>query len=312
MNLEKRFCFKYFSILEFHEIISVFMILGLALLYAFKLHKWIFEVIPLIGSITKMFFVCLLALALICLFLPKRPIRDQARFILRIMTSFFVMLLTFELITNYIRFRDLTLLDELLQQWDQAVFGGKIAPLWFDPLYSMELTLIFSGVYLVWFILIYSTVFLLLFKGREAVLEYTSKTLLTFYIGYIIYIFVPAIGPLYTYSFAQDIGGLTTFLLNPKWINPAADVFPSLHTGIAVVMLMQIWRSYRIWTILYGPVCFLIVLSTLYLRIHYGVDVIAGITLAVLISKAAPILRNYWNRFRSQDKVKTSTHHFQA
>lgn len=310
MYLEKRF--KYFSILELHEIISLFMILGLSLLYAFKLHKCIFEIIPLVGLITKMFFVCLLALALICLFLPQRPIRDQARFVLRIMTSFFVMLLTFELITNYIRFRDLTLLDGLLQQWDQVVFGGKIAPLWFDPLHSSEMTLIFSGVYLVWFILIYSTVFLLLFKGREAVLEYTSKALLTFYIGYIIYIFVPAIGPLYTYSFAQDLGGLTTFLQNPKWINPAADVFPSLHTGIAVVMLMQIWRSYRIWTIFFGPVCFLIVLSTLYLRIHYGVDVIAGIILAILITKATPSLRNYWNRFRSMDRVKTSTDHFQA
>jgi membrane-associated phospholipid phosphatase len=59
------------------------------------------------------------------------------------------------------------------------------------------------------------------------------------------------------------------------------DVFPSLHVAVSAFILLfdrrfAVWR-YRV----YLPAAIGLWISTLYLRFHYGVDVIAGALLAI-------------------------------
>jgi membrane-associated phospholipid phosphatase len=295
-----RFRFK----LEFHDLINLTMILFVVSLFSSKLRYEGFKFFShfiLEGSpITKLFIFLLLMLGIVCRIVTHTELKESGWFVFRIMSSFLVMLFCFESITYYIQARELPLKDALFQYLDTLIFWGKQPAVWLEPFSSAPLTLILSAAYLAWFLLLYGTVFLLLFRGRQAVLEYTAISLLTFYIGYIFYILFPGIGPLHTYSFSTPMGGLTQVLVSGELIKPSADIFPSLHTALSVVMFVQVWRHFRIWTWLYGPMALLIIFSTIYLRIHYGVDVLAGIVLAILTTQVCPRLMFIWEQSRNQ------------
>ena len=81
--------------------------------------------------------------------------------------------------------------------------------------------------------------------------------------------------PLETSSVARAISQTINRLENTK-----LDAFPSGHTMITTAVLIVAWRRFRklFWFLL--PVAILLILSTMYCRYHYLVDVLAGIVLA--------------------------------
>ncbi len=112
--------------------------------------------------------------------------------------------------------------------------------------------------------------------------------ILCFFLSYIGYILVPAIGPRYTMNHLQNIE-LPGILLRDS-INHIInhlegikrDAFPSGHTAITLVVLYLAYRFQKTLFWIFLPVVFALVISTVYLRYHYVVDVIGGILLFVL------------------------------
>lgn len=73
-------------------------------------------------------------------------------------------------------------------------------------------------------------------------------------------------------------------------ISSNANVFPSLHTSMSVVVLLFAWRtreSQPKWLVLATITTLGIVISTMFLGIHWLIDVLAGIVLAVWSYKVA-------------------------
>ncbi len=123
-----------------------------------------------------------------------------------------------------------------------------------------------------------------------------------FYLSYIGYFALPAIGPRFTlHDFSQtnaELPGLivTNFLrelinsgesIPQGTINPAAivqrDVFPSGHTMMTlIVMYLSVHYKDRTRYILL-PVGVLLIFATVYLRYHYVIDLIAG-SLCMMLS----------------------------
>ncbi len=68
--------------------------------------------------------------------------------------------------------------------------------------------------------------------------------------------------------------------------NDINNCFPSLHTGISAVLALLVWRSDmpRRFRVMAVTLASGIVLSTMYLGIHWVVDVVAGLVLAVGIA----------------------------
>ena len=110
------------------------------------------------------------------------------------------------------------------------------------------------------------------------------------------YVLVPALGPALAFpslfhhalsgSTYENITGLLDTARAPR------DVFPSLHVAISSIVLYYAWRRGRLWFGVALPLVLANWLSTLYLRYHYFIDVIAGwITAVVAIALAAWILR---------------------
>jgi len=116
---------------------------------------------------------------------------------------------------------------------------------------------------------------------------------LAFAIGFFGYIMVPAVGPerAFPWLFATPlpVGALSGF--NTRIINAGTalyDVFPSLHTGIALCILIHDARqNRRRFYFLLAP-CIGIIVSTIVLRYHYAIDLFAGALVAALVS-ALPI-----------------------
>lgn len=117
-------------------------------------------------------------------------------------------------------------------------------------------------------------------------------------VGYLGYMLVPACGPrIYLPDTAPLHGalGYYEFALH-NWTRMQAvvhDAFPSLHTAAATLAIAHAWRHRRLfrplpWLI--TPPAVLLIISTMYLRMHYAVDVLAGLLLAAGAAWLAPRL----------------------
>jgi membrane-associated phospholipid phosphatase len=139
-----------------------------------------------------------------------------------------------------------------------------------------------------------------------------------FYLSYVGYILFPAVGPRFTlHEFAMmdiDLPGvwLTTALRDfvntgesiPKHVLNAVDfaqrdVFPSGHTQVTLVALYIAFadRIRARWVMLL--VGSLLIVSTVYLRYHYVVDVIAGVCFFLFTIWSGKKIDAWWNTIES-------------
>jgi len=80
------------------------------------------------------------------------------------------------------------------------------------------------------------------------------------------------------------------------------DVFPSGHTQLTLVLMFFVYR-YRLKTRhLVLVVGTLLIISTVYLRYHYVIDVIAGVFFMLITIWSGPRLYRWWNRKREESK----------
>jgi len=123
---------------------------------------------------------------------------------------------------------------------------------------------------------------------------------LGFYVSYLGYVTVPATGP----RFLPEISGAQTIPLTGIWLfapvremldraeGITRDCFPSGHTELTLLVLYyaRVFHKRAFWWLL--PIGTGILISTVYLRYHYLIDVVAGALVAVvIIAIAKPLYR---------------------
>jgi membrane-associated phospholipid phosphatase len=139
-------------------------------------------------------------------------------------------------------------------------------------------------------------------KKRYKDFNYSVFVLFTgFYLAYILYLIFPAVGPRFHlhefYSIHGELPGLfltepiRTFLNFGESIaagvtNPQdyvqRDAMPSLHAEVAI-LLAYLAKKLKLKSFsFYLPYCILMLISTVYLRYHYVIDLIAGAMLALI------------------------------
>ena len=117
-------------------------------------------------------------------------------------------------------------------------------------------------------------------------------------LGFLGYMLVPARGPRY---FLPTLFPLYGTLGYYEWAvaqwnsmqEVTYDAFPSLHCANATLAIVHSFRArdlFRPLPWLITPPSILLIVSTLYLRMHYAVDVVAGVLLAALAAVIAPRL----------------------
>jgi membrane-associated phospholipid phosphatase len=128
--------------------------------------------------------------------------------------------------------------------------------------------------------------------------------LLSYYVSYLLYFLTPAQGPRFYLAAYHTLPLTGLWFTTPLQTMLDAlegiqrDAFPSGHTAIAIIVLVMAARyQRRLFYPLLGMVISLIV-STVYLRYHYVIDVIAGVLLAVLcLGVTRWLYREYGERY---------------
>jgi membrane-associated phospholipid phosphatase len=204
-------------------------------------------------------------------------------------------------------------LDHLFAQAEQSVFGCQpaltFARDWSHPLVSELLSMGYVSYYpLIALVGVYY------FVKRYAEFDRAVFTIISsFFLFYIIFIFLPVAGPQFYYMATgleqieagvfPNIGHYFEFhqecLPIPGWedgfwhkmVIDAHDAgerptaaFPSSHVGVTTVLLWLAWRARCRWLLFTMlPFAVLMFFGTFYIQAHYAIDAIAGIVAGSLI-----------------------------
>lgn len=203
-------------------------------------------------------------------------------------------------------------LDHVFAGWEQAVFGCQPALLFSQNFSSPVLSELLSMGYVSYFPMIGAVSFYYLWKRFDRLDYCVFVILASFFLFYVIFIFLPVAGPQFYYEavgfdkIAQghfpNLGHY--FLQHQEMVSiPGVDgglfhdlvqqahdagerptaAFPSSHVGISVVLLWLAWergpQEKRAWA-LFAPLAVLTLLmffATFYIQAHYAIDAIAGL-----------------------------------
>ena len=190
--------------------------------------------------------------------------------------------------------------DVELAAIDHRLFGAH-PTVWLERLTHPALTEVLQLVYATYYFLPIILGAVLWRKGWfERYRFWVFAVALGFYVSYLGYIAVPATGPRYLPAVAEaqsfPLTGVWLFARLRETLDQAEgitrDCFPSGHTEMTLLVLYYARRFHRrtFWLLL--PVGSALIFSTVYLRYHYVIDVIAGAAAAALvIVVAGPLFR---------------------
>lgn len=179
-------------------------------------------------------------------------------------------------------------IDPFLIKLDYSMFGfypTVMAEKFMHPFLTDIMQLAYSSYY---FLPVTFGAFLKI-KGEDHVFDRSLFLIMfCFYLSYIGYMLMPAIGPRYTIGHLQNsdlngyiIAGPVQELLN-RLEGVKRDAFPSGHTGVALTVLYLSYRYAKGLYRVFLPCVIMLILSTVYCRYHYVVDVLGGILLALI------------------------------
>lgn len=203
---------------------------------------------------------------------PVISVLYPAVFILGIFESFFMILSYF----NSYRF------DALMAGIDFRVFGVH-PTVWFEQWTHPLLTDSLYLLYLVYFPMPFFIIVRLFRKKKFDELAETITLFSVTYLGaYIIYFFVPVQGPRFFLDHLQTVP-LDGWILAPvirdlvDFFEPnKLDAFPSLHTTIVMLSMTLYYRHHRKMFHVFLPIAAGILVSLVYCRYHYVIDMAAG------------------------------------
>ncbi|MDB6064137.1 MAG: hypothetical protein JWR26_345 [Pedosphaera sp.] len=201
----------------------------------------------------------------------------------RLLASFAFVLWYYCAIARIVPALGVRLRDSMLLSFDESLFGRTPA-LYCERIATPLLTDLMSLCYVIYHVYLFLAVFHAALLANAASQRLAAYLFTGFAIGFVGYLLVPAIGPAAAYPqlFTTPLhGGLILRLVSAavEKGSSAYDCFPSLHVMITCVLLDHDWREFRprFWIMILPSIGLMI--STVYLRYHYGVDVLAAFLL---------------------------------
>ena len=185
--------------------------------------------------------------------------------------------------------------DAALAAIDYRMFGVN-PTVWIERFTWPPLTEMFQLTYSTYYLLPMILGVVLWRKRRfDSFFFFVFVLMFGFYLSYLGYIAVPAIGPRFLASIAEaqtkPLTGIWLFVPVRQMLDRAEgitrDCFPSGHTELTLLVLLYAYKLHRRSFWFFLPFGIGIVLSTVYLRYHYVIDVVAGALLAVVVVAVA-------------------------
>ncbi len=199
---------------------------------------------------------------------------------LRLLAGYFFVLWYFLAVASFVSALQLPAQDEVLTLVDEKIFGVTPAvPM--QRMVSKLMTETMSGFYLSYLVYLHVAIVHAGFMQVQDARRFAGWILSIYAISMPIYLLVPATGPGMALpdSFGVPLEGWLLTDINRAIVEPDGaiyDVFPSLHVLITCALLTYDFQHHRrrFWIMLVPSAGMFV--STLYLRYHYAIDLIAG------------------------------------
>jgi hypothetical protein len=206
-------------------------------------------------------------------------------------------------------------LDARIYAFDLRVFGFEPS-VFLDRFVTDSTTEWFAFFYFLYFLVLTVHVLPMLFWQRDVKVlsRFGVGFLMIFLTAHLLYMVVPGWGPYWYFagSFQHELHGSTFWPLVRQTVDgggPQKDIFPSLHTAVPTFIAIFSFRNRRLvpfrytWPVM-AFVATQIIIATLFLRWHYLVDVVAGLTLAVTAAFLGPHIADWESTRRERMSIQ--------
>ncbi|MFT3961824.1 phosphatase PAP2 family protein [Propionivibrio sp.] len=173
--------------------------------------------------------------------------------------------------------------DDALAGLDALLVGENLS-LRMEPWITPWLSDLMSLGYMSFMVLLFGA--LVFYLLRSPHLARCYRGLFTVYgLGFLGYVLVPAAGPYVAMAgrFSTPIEGGWPTALNALMVSRGSNhvnVFPSLHVAVSLFLWLTLLRDHRRLGLALTPLIVVLWASTIYLRYHYCIDLLAGAALA--------------------------------
>jgi membrane-associated phospholipid phosphatase len=191
--------------------------------------------------------------------------------------------------------------DRVVQSWEAMLFGGQPARDWWHRWPSRAASWIFHAAYFSYYLIVpFPLVYFLATRRAELARRAIFPILVAFVLCYLGFLFFPVAGPYY--EFERPLGGLVEN--GPARLVYAVlaggssygAAFPSSHVAATWAAVVAVGREVpRVGAALAVPATLLTV-GVVYCQMHYAVDAIAGLGVAVLALASG----GYFDSYRSR------------
>ncbi len=233
-----------------------------------------------------------------------------------VLRSFYILpvgYMMYSQVGNYIPLVNPADFDAVLASWDRALFGVNPTQ-WIYQFAHPILTEYFQIWYNFFQLMLCVPAISLYRQNRMPEFRMYAMTIMFgFYLSYLCYFAMPAIGPRFE---VHDFHAIDTELpgvfltesfraiinagnnIRPDIGDPRdlaiRDCMPSGHTMMSILAILMAWSLRTRWRKMITIGGISVVIATVYLRYHYVVDVMAGIALALLVYALHRRLAEWW------------------
>jgi membrane-associated phospholipid phosphatase len=179
-------------------------------------------------------------------------------------------------------------IDEFLSNLDQNIFKFQPSIEFSKHFNSLFFSELFYFGYFCYYLLPLVVLGILYKFLPQKIEEFGFILITSFLLYYFIFIIIPAEGPQFYFTFpdnyieAQGIFGNAIKLIQKNGEAPTA-AFPSSHVGISWIVIFWLYQNFRKSVKYFLPFVILLMFSTVYIKAHYFVDVVAGFISAPIV-----------------------------
>jgi membrane-associated phospholipid phosphatase len=185
--------------------------------------------------------------------------------------------------------------DGVVQHWEGLVFGASPAQTAAGASASTVLSEVLHAAYLSYYAIIYGPPLLLLVRGERLLFERTVAGLMAvFAVCFALFIVFPVAGPRYLWPAPTGVydGPMRRAAL---WLLSAGSskgsAFPSSHVAVATTQTLMTYRWNRRLGVVLGVLTVLLGAGAVYGGFHYGVDVLAGAAVGIVVAAVVPFTK---------------------
>ena len=214
-------------------------------------------------------------------------------------------------------------LDHVFATLEQNLFSGQPALYFSEVMHYKWFSEAVNMGYFAYYPMIFVVVIFYFIKRFDLFEKMSFIIVTSFFIYYLIYIFVPVAGPQYYFpAIGMDNAMAGTFTAVGDYFNynrellpgPGYDAgffynlvegsqqvgerptaaFPSSHVGISTILMIMAWRGNKTMFACLVPFYFFLCCATVYIQAHYVIDAIAGFVSACILYVAVTYMFKKW------------------